>query len=92
MRHDLAALRNEFPIMANGIYLNSAGRGPLPRAHVAATAGFLHDMSERMTPGDFRGVDRCDARACRAIAWLWTGCRGPAGKYVAGAEPGARRA
>lgn len=68
MRHDLAALRNEFPIMANGIYLNSAGRGPLPRAHVAATAGFLHDMSERMTPGDSAVlIDATRARAARLL-------------------------
>ena len=53
----------EFPITATSTYLNSAGRGPLPRAHVAAVEGFLHSMSETMSVGDSAALDRSDPRA-----------------------------
>ncbi len=53
MTQHLAGLRREeFPITASGVYLNNAGRGPIPRSHLAASCGFLQDMSECMSPGD----------------------------------------
>jgi cysteine desulfurase / selenocysteine lyase len=52
MPHLAGLRRGEFPITASCVYLDNAGRGPLPHAHVAAVSGFLQDMSERMSPGD----------------------------------------
>jgi cysteine desulfurase / selenocysteine lyase len=66
---DFAAIRTrEFPIIAAGSYLNNAARGPMPRAHVAAAEGLLHDMSERMSPGDSAVlIDATRARAARLL-------------------------
>jgi cysteine desulfurase/selenocysteine lyase len=66
---DFAAIRiREFPIIATGSYLNNAARGPMPRAHVTASEGLLHDMSERMSPGDSAVlIDATRARAARLL-------------------------
>jgi cysteine desulfurase/selenocysteine lyase len=66
---DFEAIRaREFPITAAGTYLNSAGRGPLPRSHVSAAEGFLRDMSERMSPGDSAGlIEATRERAARPL-------------------------
>jgi selenocysteine lyase/cysteine desulfurase len=66
MTPHLAGLRREeFPITASGVYLNNAGRGPIPRTHVAASCAFLQDMSERMSPGDSATLIEA-TRACAA--------------------------
>jgi selenocysteine lyase/cysteine desulfurase len=66
---DFDAIRaREFPIMQSRIYLDNAGRGPLPRSHVTAAEAFLRDMSERMSPGDSAVLlDATRERAARLL-------------------------
>jgi cysteine desulfurase/selenocysteine lyase len=66
---DFAVIRTrEFQITATSTYLDSAGRGPLPRAHVAAVEGFLHSMSETMSVGDSAVlIEATRARAARLL-------------------------
>ena len=66
---DIDTIRaREFPITQSCIYLNNCARGPLPRAHVAAAAEFLRDMSERMSPGDLDAlIEATRAQAARLL-------------------------
>ena len=66
---DFAAIRRrEFPITATSTYLDSAARGPLPRAHVAAVERFLRGMSETMSIGDSAAlIEATRARAARLL-------------------------
>jgi cysteine desulfurase / selenocysteine lyase len=66
---DFAAIRrDEFPVMTSGIYLDNAGRGPLPRSHVEAVQGFLREMSDQPSGRDLGVViEETRERAARLL-------------------------